>query len=438
MLRLKLHSFLRTHGITESALANAIADIVTDSREPVSERYLRYLKNNTEPLTPKNSARRPSLLMLGFIIQGLRHLTGETVDVADILEYAADPNETELLLPRSFSAKGQPDSPDPANDEDDLVGALVPLKRESGSFGLLDRIRDLTIRQLKTNGLNDLVVLFAAAVGDESGSRASPKRRRWSTRRWGFVALALLLTAAVAVFAYDRLIAQPRLLAARGGIFAFRDRVKATSDLAIPTLIGPEGEIEQLEPVLRVSDVPGALAYEFYVEDLVSGDGVYTGPLPHSAFPIPAGTLCPNTPYEWRVRVLGGDGWTSFSSGLEFTVSPETLDDAQQALVRLAQIEERPDQPVMVSPLGSASSTALTLEVEPAEDVMGYGFYIRDLQTDQVIYNNNFALTHEVQVPDDLLEEGGIYQWNVRARNCHYWSEFTPAQVFNVDVQGGE
>ena len=110
------------------------------------------------------------------------------------------------------------------------------------------------------------------------------------------------------------------------------------------------------------------------------------------------------------------------------------LDESQQDLLRLARIKDRPDPPVMVSPLGSASSATPALEVEPDPNVMGYGFYIRNLQTDSVIYNNNFALTNKVQVPEGLLEEGGIYQWNARSRNCHYWSEFTPAQVFNVDV----
>ncbi len=241
----------------------------------------------------------------------------------------------------------------------------------------------------------------------------------------------------VLVIAYESFIVQPRLLAARGGIFSFRDRVKATSELSIPTLIGPEGTVDQLTPVLRVSEVDGALSYEFYVENLVSGDNVYTGPVVNNSFPIPKGTLCPNTPYAWRVRVLDGDGWTSFSSPLEFMVSTEALSETQQNLIRLARITTTPEIPVMVSPLGTATSTTPTLEVAPDPNIMGYGFYIRNLQTDQVIYNNNFALTNSVEVPENLLEEGGIYQWNARARNCHYWSEFTPAQVFNVDAIGG-
>ena len=369
--------------------------------------------------------------MLGLIIRGLRYLTGEPVSVTDIVEYIGEPRNEVLAAPYLENVRDSSE----LSKEADLEGALIPLK-PSDSHDLLDHIRDLTIERLRLNNRPDLSLVFAAAVGDETYVGATPEPPRWFTRKW-ITVLAFLLTTSVAVLGYDRLIVQPRLLAARGGVFAFRDRIKATSDLNIPTLIGPEGEVNQLEPILRVSDVPNALAYEFYVKKKVSGDGVYTGPLPNSTFLIPTGTLCPNTAYEWRVRALGGDGWTSFSSALEFTASPQALGSSQQDLLDLARVEERPDIPVIVAPLGSTSSATPTLEVEAAPNVMGYGFYIRDLQTDSVIYNNNFALTNAVQVPDDLLEEGGIYQWNTRARNCHYWSEFTPAQVFNVDVQGG-
>ena len=439
MLQLKLNQLLKKHGISETALANAIADVVVDQRQPVSERHLRYLISNTEHLTHENKKRKPSLVMLGLIIRGLRRLTGEAVDITDVMEYVTDPYEAEGALPTLSSLnRDQTDATHQTQDEDEVRGGLVPVVERSEAYDLLDRIRDLTIQRLRARGFHDLETMFVAAVGDASRSGATMGQQHWSIHKWILMGVGVLLVVSIAVFAYDRFIVQPRLLAARGGIFAFRDRVKATSDLAIPTLIGPEGEVDQLEPVLRVSAVSGGLAYEFYVEDMVSGDGVYTGPLSNNAFPIPTGTLCPNTPYEWRVRVLGEDGWTSFSSALEFTVSADALNDSQQNLLRLAQIKERPTQPIMVSPLGLASSVTPTLEVEPAEDIMGYGFYIRDLQSDQVIYNNNFALTNEVEVPEGLLEEGGIYQWNTRARNCHYWSEFTPAQVFNVDVQGGK
>ena len=437
MLRLRLKSYLRRHGLTEADLADAIADIVIERDNPVSERYLHYLSANTAPLTYENKQKKPSLPMLGLVIRGLRRLTGEAVELSDLLEYVADPSELDWL----FAS--------PQGHEQKKQGDLDNSKRESGGRELvyvqssgdsldesLDDIRKLIARRLEARGFPTLAQAFNAAFAGDDNVSSEPQRRP-SYRSWLLAGIGTLFALLLLVIAYESLIVQPRLLAARGGVFSFRDRVKATSDLPIPTLIGPEGEVDQLTPVLRVSEVDGALSYEFYVENLVSGDNVYTGPVVNNSFPIPEGTLCPNTAYAWRVRVLGGDGWTSFSSPLEFTVSAEVLDETQQDLVRLAHITTTPETPVMVSPLGTATSTTPTLEVAPDPDVMGYGFYIRDLQTDQVIYNNNFALTNSVEVPENLLEEGGIYQWNARARNCHYWSEFTLAQVFNVDAIGG-
>lgn len=436
VLRLTLKRFLRQHGLSESDLADAVADIVTERGRPVSERYLHYLSDNTDPLTYGNRQRKPSLPMLGLIIRGLRCLTGEEVGVGDLLEYAPDTSELDWLpAPPRVPAEGQTDAKpqtDPAGRE--LVYVFGPAKYSDETF---DELRDLIVRRLETQGFPALARVFDAAFAEGKANPEPRERPRSPRRNWPFAVLGALLVALLSAVGYESFLIQPRLQAARGGVFSFRDRVKATSELPIPTLVGPEGEVDQLAPVLRVSEVDGALGYEFYVENLVSGDNVYTGPVANNSFPIPEGTLCPNTPYAWRVRVLGGDGWTSFSSPLAFTVSADALDETQRDLVRLARITTTPEMLVMVSPLGTATSATPILEVAPDPDVMGYGFYIRDLQTDQVIYNNNFALTNSVEVPGNLLEEGGIYQWNARARNCHYWSEFTPAQVFNIDAIGG-
>ena len=437
MLRLRLKSYLRQHGLSEADLADAIADIIVERDKPVSERYLHYLSDNTDPLTYGNKQKKPSLPMLGLIIRGLRRLTGEAVELSDLLEYVADPSELDWLFasPQGHEQKKQADSDSSTRESggSDLVHVPPPGDSLDES---LDEIRKLIARRLEARGFPTRAQAFDAAFAEDNNV-SSETQRRPSYRSWLLAGMGALFVSLLLIIAYESLIVQPRLLAARGGVFSFRDRVKATSELPIPTFIGPEGEVDQLTPLLRVSEVDGALGYEFYVENLVSGDNVYTGPVTNNSFPVPEGTLCPNTPYAWRVRVLGGDGWTSFSSPLEFTVSAEALSETQQDLIRLARITTMPEIPVMVSPLGTATSTTPTLEVAPDPDVMGYGFYVRDLQTDQVIYNNNFALMNSVEVPENLLEEGGIYQWNARARNCHYWSEFTPAQVFNVDAIGG-
>ena len=434
MLRLKLKQVLREFGLSEEKLADAIVESLIEGDKPISERHLRYISSNTAVLTSQNYDKKPSLTTLGLIIRGLRRLTGKAIGVTDVLEYVDNVLQGEdsprpLINAREVASKSAVSG--------NSRHALVHIPRHLEEDEVFEHVKGLVVQKLIAKGFPELGQLLEGEANQEARPDTEPRKRRRFLLTLMLTLSALILLTASAVFTYDRLLVRPRLLEARGGIFAFRDRVKATSSLPIPTLLGPEGTINQLAPELRVSAVPGALGYEFYVENLVSGDNVYTGPVSGSSFLIPEGTLCPSTPYAWRVRVLGGDGWTSFSSALEFAVSPNALDAAQQDLIRLARVTNTPATPVMVSPLGTAISTTPRLEVAPDPDVMGYGFYIRDLKTDRVIYNNNFALTNQVKVPEGLLEEGGIYQWNTRSRNCHYWSEFTSAQVFNVDVVGG-
>jgi hypothetical protein len=87
MLQLKLKHFMHQHEIKQVALASVISDVFLEYGKAPTERYLRYIFNNTDPLTPENTQRKPSLVVLGFIIKGLRELTGQNVGVNDVLEY---------------------------------------------------------------------------------------------------------------------------------------------------------------------------------------------------------------------------------------------------------------------------------------------------------------------------------------------------------------
>ena len=436
MLRLTLKRYLRERGLTETDLADAIADALIESGVTVSERYLRYLVQNNKPLTEDNSLRKPSLVMLGFILTGLRRLTGEDVGVGDVLEYqAARPASIPQYREPMFAGTNEPiRTSHHATETPSLNHALVYVGRNRETDAILDEVRDLVIHRLKGKGYERLGNALEVLTSGESSARAEDKQPRRRGRRGIIMTLLVLLLGTTAYVAYDHFVLRPQLIARYASLYSFRDRVRPSSELAVPTLIGPEGNIDQLAPTLRISEVSGAVAYEFYVEDLVSNEGVYTGPIPNSAFPIPEHTLCPNTSYAWRARTLGDDGWTSFSSSAQFTVTSDAVAPSQVALLELSKIANRPEMPTITAPIGSTSTTTPTLAVEPAPNVMGYGFYIRDLATDKVIYDNNFVTEPSAQVPPDVLEDGGVYQWNTRARNCHEWSEFTPAQIFTVNV----
>ena len=418
MLYLKLKTFLQHHQITETALADAIAESFIDSGKSVSDRYLRYIASNTEQITPDNPLRKPSLVMLGLIIAGLRQLTEGPVGVGDVLEY----------VPENSLSEGV----EALQDSSELV---LP---EQKSDDALDVIRELVKIRLQERGYAELASLLRPEdVEPESAPWRAPRRTRV---RWAVPLFSALLVAVSSVAVYEFAAVRPRLRLLGGGVFSFRDRLKDTSALPLPTLVGPEGKVDQLSPILRVEPVDDAVGYEFYVENLVSDDGVYTGPIPNSSFTVPEGTLCPSTGYAWRVRVLAQDGWTSFSSPLEFTVTPKAMQtaEADQKLLQVATIKSVPAEPVMLAPLGTAHTTTPELAVKSEPNVIGYGYYIRDLLTDKVVYNNNFATQPRVQLPQGLLNDGGIYQWNTRARNCHYWSEFTGAQIFTVTTQNDD
>lgn len=427
MLYLKLKTVLQQHQLTETDLANAIADTFIESGQTVSDRYIRYLANNTEPLTPENQLRKPSLVMLGLVITGLRRLTNKPVAVSDVLEYVPE-DETPQVV--STSAVRTPETPP--------ISTEIVAGPSNDADAVLDAVHSRVAARLEERGYARLLSLLPGTE-DHDSEGAEPQWRTTSRerKRWLVPLLSVLSLISLGVVAYDFLVVRPRLYMLRGGVFSFRDRLKDTSSLPVPTLIGPGGRVDQLAPILRVEAVDGAVGYEFYVENLVSGDGVYTGPIPNNSFTIPEGTLCPDTGYAWRVRILGQDGWTSFSSPLEFTVTPEALRAAPAGseLLRIAKIEQRPDEPVIIAPIGTTHTTEPRLAVRPEPDIVGYGYYIRDLLTDKVVYNNNFATSPQVQLPAGLLRNGGVYQWNTRARNCHYWSEFTEAQVFTVTTQ---
>jgi hypothetical protein len=434
MLQLKLKRFMRQHQITQAALAEAISDIF-QSEKSITERYLRYIADNTEPLTRENKERKPSLVVLGFIIKGLRLTTGYKVDITDVLEYQTLTPETQSVpveLP-SLDDKNEASGELPTDGLD-----LVPIISDLENEKTLDDIWELTVHTLEQRGYSELSKL-AASFNEASPKSDAPDD---SKRKWRLINLPLIVTAllfvAVGYIAFDQVVLKPRLIAGASRLYSFSNRVRPTSDLPVPTLIGPEGEIAQLSPspTLRISPVPKALAYEFYIENRVSNDGFYSGSMTSTSFVMPENSLCPNSSYAWRARALGDDGWTSFSSPLEFTVSSNVTTPTEQKLLRLATIRQKPATPKVVAPIGTTNTTTPTLEVEADPDVYGYGFYIRDLQSDGLVYDNNYVTSNIAEIPSGILKDGGIYQWNVRSRNCHFWSEFSQPQVFTVNVKG--
>lgn len=158
MLYLKLKPFLEQHHITETALADAITESFIDSGQSVSERYLRYIAGNTEHITPNNSLRKPSLVMLGFVITGLRRLTHEPVAVSDVLEYVPEDGTSQIVG----------EVTDPIQESTDLV----PTRPKHDDD--LDAIRELVKARLTKRGHVELATLLSMPEDPASNEQSVP------------------------------------------------------------------------------------------------------------------------------------------------------------------------------------------------------------------------------------------------------------------------
>lgn len=271
MLRLTINIYLRQHHISITRLANAIADVMIYYGKTISERHLRNIAKNTALLTPDNEDAKPSLEAVGYIIAALRHLTGETVTITDVLEYVpiymGAPQPTNEAV-RSGGAKqtGRPTAPSQTNKP---VYDLVAVPSETDTDELPDNLWELVAQSLRDKGYANLLIP-ATSQTDNIGGGKSHGTTQPRTKRFVSPILLALLIASLGFIAYDNFIVKPRLIDRFYRLVSFRDRVRPTSSLAVPTLIGPEGLINQLTPVLRISEVPEAQAYEFIVKNLVS------------------------------------------------------------------------------------------------------------------------------------------------------------------------
>ena len=196
-----------------------------------------------------------------------------------------------------------------------------------------------------------------------------------------------------------------------------------------PVQIGPEGNPQSFTPKLRVNSVEGATNYEFSVFNLKSRQNVLNENTEEPFYIVPENAVCAGAPYGWSAKVFRGGEWSSFSSRMEFIVSEGEGGAATQQTTP-------PKIPKSVAPQEVVTTLTPTLEVTPVEGATGYGFYLRDLDTDQVYEFEYASTTPTFTLPADLVRDGGRYRWNARARNCAGFSTgYTDTLEFQADVR---
>jgi hypothetical protein len=198
---------------------------------------------------------------------------------------------------------------------------------------------------------------------------------------------------------------------------------KQTTPTPIP--IGPEGMIHTLTPMLRVFKDRDSQRYAFSLRDLSNNSFLIDNAETHEPhFIVPPNLLLNGASYVWTVRAYGQAGWSSHASPLTF------MPLVQQS-IHPERVSKLPP-PTATHLFTETSTTTPTLKLEPVPDASTYGFYVRDLDRDAIIYDNDYASEAEVILPAGLLNPQGRYRWNARSRNVLGWSEFSERYYFTV------
>ena len=372
VLRFKLKEFLDQYGVSAYRLAQEIEGL----EEQTIFAYAR-------------GSRNPSLKSLGLVILALERILDKRVDVGELLEVIGGKSmsaDTSALLTEQS---------DQALLEEDDSWVLVPLAQQD------DKDEEALEGEL-----------VAVLPTDTKAHRFKGPR---GFRRQGF-ALGLAASALVGMLLGSWL---PRQL--RSGSPSLRaTAAENPARVTTPVLIGPEGIIQSETPTLRVTSRADAERYEFYVRSTRSDEYL----LESIASPTPQliveeGLLEPGDRYTWTARIWNENGWSSFASPLTFIVDP--LIATSSAIAPTTAVPSPPES--AERPIRFDSLTP-TLEVEPLENVGWYGFYVRDLVNDALIYDNDYADGPSVTLPEGLLQPGASYRWNARARNEAGWGEF--------------
>lgn len=375
MVRYKVSKLLNSYGITPYRFAQAVK--ATGTR---SESWAYRTARGEIKLTADG---------LALIVEVLRDLTHKEITVDDVVEIVDDENS-------------DPD-PLPPKDERHEQETLNVLYRET---------------RLETG--TTLIPYSAPA------SKETRFYQRRVVPRLSLLTLVSVLTLVVVSF----------LAGFYGKSFLnvlrqSQDQIVESGPIPTPVAIGPEGEVQGAEPKLRIEPVPGATHYVYSIFNLLSRQNVVYENSSEAFLITPKNALCPNAKYAWKAKAFRGAEESSFSSNMEFSIhseDPETQEYAKQ--------DTQPEIPAAVGPEGVITSLTPTLEIRPIISAVGYGFYLRDLTTDQVYDFEYQALTHKFEIPEGILSGGRRYRWNARAFNCAGFSlGYSDTLSFEVAVR---
>ena len=261
MLRTKLRQLLDQHSISPYKFAQAVKQTGTRS-----ESWAYKTARGEIGLTSEG---------IETVIRVLRELTGADINVSDVVEYCDEGEFTSNLALTDAS------------------------QRENKILSIFLAEPDL--------GGGEIIVPYSAP--ERTTYTAYAAKRRFPRFSLLFSILSLVAVSFI-VGRYSQPLAQ-----VQSQVLITE---KLDEPLSTPIPIGPEGEIQSIEPKLRIEAVTGATHYTYSIFNTLSRQNVLYENSKEPFFIVPKNALCPNAPYSWKARAHRGEQESSFSSNTAF------------------------------------------------------------------------------------------------------------------------
>lgn len=392
----KLKDILRQYNISQKAFKEHVAN-----HKPRSEEWAKsVLQNKT----------RLNFQTIKIVVETLRELTEEDIFVQDVLNFPYDKYQHLLTQTENTSAAK-------TVAEENMALVLVPENYREN-----DVEEDRLWLELSNSIANNYALSTKNNAENSTGNNEKRHKENpnpLSPQRPWLWQLAFILVALAGGFWFGINTTFPKKPSPLGG----------SANVQVPRLIGPEGKITDLSPKLRVETVRAANDYEFSVFNLKSRKNIFISNTPNPFYNLPKNVLCPDAPYGWKARAAINGRWSSFASTMEFFVSDNT-----HPWRIYAQQENEPETPNILEPNGIVTSLPVILKVSEVEGAIGYGFYLRDLETEHLYDFEYDSQNHELRLPEGVIQDGHRYGWNARARNCAGFSDYTQRLEFEVNL----
>ena len=196
-----------------------------------------------------------------------------------------------------------------------------------------------------------------------------------------------------------------------------------------PGTLAATGEITpSLNPTMTWEAVSGATGYFLYIRDLTTNDLMEWSLPPSTSFPLPLNRLTAGHSFRWNMKSQTASGISSISSTRYFQT-------------QTAPVATKPAPPILLSPgteesPGGFITPLPTMAWQAVPGATGYGLYIKDIGSGNIIYENESipANTTSLPIPAGKLKPGVKYRWNMRAKNALGFGEYSIRFHFQVSA----